>query len=54
MNAREFYEKFKAALDFVGVGFAGMDTATIAVVDGQIIVTYAGASAIFVVAGGAQ
>ncbi len=54
MNAREFYEKFKAALDFVGVGFAGMDTATIAVVDGQVIVSFAGASAIFVVNGVAK
>ena len=39
MNAREFYEEFKVMLDFVGVGFRGMDNATVTVRDGKFFMT---------------
>ena len=34
MNGEEFYEQFKAALDFLGVGFRGKDLVEVAIVDG--------------------
>ena len=39
MNAREFYDEFKAMLDFVGVGFTGMHNATVTVRDGKFFIT---------------
>lgn len=39
MDAREFYDEFKAMLDFVGVGFRGMENATVTVSDGKFFVT---------------
>ncbi len=45
MNAREFYEEFKAMLDFVGVGFSGMQDAIVTIRDGKIFVTAGNRSA---------
>ena len=45
MNAREFYEEFKAMLDFVGVGFRGMQDAIVTIRDGKIFVTAGNRSA---------
>lgn len=39
MNAREFYEEFKAMLSFVGVRWGDMDQATVEVKDGHFVVT---------------
>ena len=45
MDAREFYEEFKAMLDFVGVGFRGMQDAIVTIRDGKIFVTAGNRSA---------
>lgn len=39
MDAEEFYEEFKAALNFLGVGFRGMHQVTVKIEGCQFIMT---------------
>lgn len=51
MNASEFYRNFKEALDFVGVGFSGMDQAEVETCEGSMVVKANGKTASFEVEG---
>jgi len=39
MNGEEFYDQFKAALDFLGVGFRGKADVEVTIVDGIFTMT---------------
>lgn len=45
MNAEEFYQEFKDALDFLGVGFHGKDEVEVWLTDGKFCLALAGKEA---------
>lgn len=45
MNAEEFYEEFKDALDFLGAGFHGKDQVEVWLDDGKFCLALAGKEA---------
>ena len=45
MNAEEFYDEFKAALDFLGLRWGDKDKATIWVRDGYLVLSVPGREA---------
>lgn len=49
MNAADFYESFKDALNFVGCGFQGMHLAKITYAEMRIIISYEGRSCSFAI-----
>lgn len=44
MTGEEFYNEFKAALNYVGVGFHGMDRAVVCLDQGKLVVIANGKS----------
>ena len=45
MNAEEFYEAFKEALDYLGVGFQGKEQAVVAICENKLTLTAGNRSA---------
>lgn len=45
MNAEEFYEAFKEALDYLGVGFHGKEQAVVAICGNKLTLTAGNRSA---------
>jgi hypothetical protein len=48
MNGAEFYETFKDALCFLGVGFTGMHLVKVTICDSQLVVSYNQRSAVII------
>lgn len=47
MNAAQFYEEFKQALEYLGVGFRGMSEAEIECREGQVVMSVGKKEAVF-------